>query len=131
MRRLRRYGSGFMGLGFVGEKFKDFKIVMKKFIKYLFFYKVLFVVVMVFVMLFAVFLIVGFKIFSKVIIKIFEGIMSKISGIGNGIDFEYVGKIILILLGLYIVSVFFGYIQGWIMLGILMKFIYRFRKEIL
>jgi len=130
MRRPRRHGPGRMGPGFVGEKPKDFKTAMKKLIRYLSSYKVSLVAVMVLAMLSAAFSIAGPKILSKAITKIFEGIMSKISGTGSGIDFEYVGKIVLILLGLYIVSALFGYIQGWIMSGISMKLTYRLRKEI-
>lgn len=130
LRRPRRHGPGPMGPGVVGEKPKDFKTAMKKLIRYLSSYKVSLVAVMVLAMLSAAFSIAGPKILSKAITKIFEGIMSKISGTGNGIDFEYVGKIILILLGLYIVSALFGYIQGWIMSGISMKLTYRLRKEI-
>lgn len=130
LRRPRRHGPGPMGPGFVGEKPKDFKTAMKKLIKYLSSYKGSLVAVMVLAMLSAAFSIAGPKILSKAITKIFEGIMSKISGTGSGIDFDYVGKIILILLGLYIVSAFFGYIQGWIMSGVSMKLTYKLRKEI-
>lgn len=130
LRRPRRHGPGPMGPGFVGEKPKDFKTAMKKLIKYLSSYKGSLVAVMVLAMLSAAFSIAGPKILSKAITKIFEGIMSKISGTGSGIDFDYVGKIILILLGLYIVSALFGYIQGWIMSGVSMKLTYRLRKEI-
>jgi ATP-binding cassette subfamily B protein len=119
-----------MGPGFVGEKPKDFKTAMKKLIRYLSAYKVSLVAVIVLAMLSAAFSIAGPKILSKAITKIFEGIMNRITGTGNGIDFEYVGKIVLILLGLYIVSALFGYIQGWIMSGISMKLTYRLRKEI-
>ncbi|WAM31718.1 ABC transporter ATP-binding protein [Caldicellulosiruptor naganoensis] len=130
LRRPRRHGPGPMGPGFVGEKPKDFKTAMKKLIRYLSAYKVSLVAVMVLAMLSAAFSIAGPKILSKAITKIFEGIMNRITGTGNGIDFEYVGKIVLILLGLYIVSALFGYIQGWIMSGISMKLTYRLRKEI-
>ena len=130
LRRPRRHGPGPMGPGVVGEKPKDFKTAMKKLIRYLSAYKVSLVAVMVLAMLSAAFSIAGPKILSKAITKIFEGIMSRITGTGNGIDFEYVGKIVLILLGLYIVSALFGYIQGWIMSGISMKLTYRLRKEI-
>lgn len=131
IQRPRRRGHGGpMGPGFVGEKPKDFKTAMKKLIRYLSAYKFSIVAVIVLAMLSAAFSIAGPKILSKAITKIFEGLMSKISGTGSGIDFEYVGKIILILLGLYIVSALFGYIQGWIMSGISMKLTYRLRKEI-
>jgi len=131
IQRPRRRGPGGpMGPGFVGEKPKDFKTAMKKLIRYLSAYKVSLVAVIVLAMLSAAFSIAGPKILSKAITKIFEGIMNRITGTGNGIDFEYVGKIVLILLGLYIVSALFGYIQGWIMSGISMKLTYRLRKEI-
>jgi len=119
-----------MGPAFVGEKPKDFKTAMKKLIRYLSSYKLSLTAVIVLAMLSAAFSIAGPKILSKAITKIFEGLMSKVSGTGSGIDFEYVGKIILILLGLYIVSAIFGYLQGWIMSGISMKLTYRLRKEI-
>ncbi|ADQ47194.1 ABC transporter related protein [Caldicellulosiruptor kronotskyensis 2002] len=131
IQRPRRRGPGGpMGPTFVGEKPKDFKTAMKKLIKYLSAYKFSIIAVIVLAMLSAAFSIAGPKILSKAITKIFEGIMNRITGTGNGIDFEYVGKIVLILLGLYIVSALFGYIQGWIMSGVSMKLTYRLRKEI-
>uniref|UniRef100_A0A7C5V432 ABC transporter ATP-binding protein n=1 Tax=Caldicellulosiruptor owensensis TaxID=55205 RepID=A0A7C5V432_9FIRM len=131
IQRTRRGGPGGpMGPAFVGEKPKDFKTAMKKLMRYLSSYKLSLIAVIVLAMLSAAFSIAGPKILSKAITKIFEGLMSKISGTGSGIDFEYVGKIILILLGLYIVSAIFGYLQGWIMSGISMKLTYRLRKEI-
>jgi len=131
IQRPRRRGPGGpMGPAFVGEKPKDFKTAMKKLIRYLSSYKLSLTAVIVLAMMSAAFSIAGPKILSKAITKIFEGLMSKVSGTGSGIDFEYVGKIILILLGLYIVSAIFGYLQGWIMSGISMKLTYRLRKEI-
>ena len=56
--------------------------------------------------------------------------MNKISGSGAGIDFEYIGNILLILLGLYVISALFSYIQGFIMSGISQKVSYNLRKEI-
>ena len=55
--------------------------------------------------------------------------MRKIAGTG-GIDFGYIGKILLIVLGLYACSAIFNFIQGWIMTGISQKICYRMRKEI-
>jgi ATP-binding cassette subfamily B protein len=55
--------------------------------------------------------------------------MRKIQGDG-GIDMEYIGYILLIVLGLYTVSALFQFIQGWIMTGVTQKICYRMRKEI-
>jgi ATP-binding cassette subfamily B protein len=62
--------------------------------------------------------------------KLFEGVMDQIAGTGTGIDFDFIGRIILITLALYLASALFGSIQGWIMSGISMDITYRFRKEI-
>ena len=55
--------------------------------------------------------------------------MAKIKGTG-GIDFDKIGKILLILLTMYLVSAVFSFIQGWIMTGVTQKLCFRFRKEI-
>jgi len=132
MPRLRGPGMGGGPHGMVrgGEKARDFKGTMKKLIKYLSVYKASIISVFVLAALSASFSIAGPKILSKAITKIFEGVMDKITGKGSGIDFEYVEKIILILIGLYGLSALFGYLQGWIMSGVSMKVTYRFRKEI-
>ncbi|ABY91940.1 ABC transporter ATP-binding protein [Thermoanaerobacter sp. X514] len=132
MPRLRGPGMGGGPHGMVrgGEKARDFKGTMKKLIKYLSVYKASIISVFVLAALSASFSIAGPKILSKAITKIFEGVMDKITGKGSGIDFEYVEKIILILIGLYGLSALFGYLQGWIMSGVAMKVTYRFRKEI-
>jgi ATP-binding cassette subfamily B protein len=61
---------------------------------------------------------------------LFEGVVAQISGTGTGIDFVYIGNIIMIVTGLYVVSAAFSYIQGWIMTDVAMKLTYQFRKEI-
>ena len=55
--------------------------------------------------------------------------MKKIAGTG-GIDFDYIARILLITLGLYLVSTVFSFFQGWIMTAITQKVCYRMRREI-
>mgnify|MGYP000332094846 FL=1 len=55
--------------------------------------------------------------------------MKKITGTG-GIDFSYIGRILIIVLCLYACSAIFSFIQGWIMTGVSQKVCYRLRKEI-
>ena len=66
---------------------------------------------------------------SKATTEIFNGLVSKLSG-GDGIDFVKIGRILLILIGLYGVSACFSFIQGWLMTGISQKMCFRMRKEI-
>ncbi|MDP4164638.1 MAG: ABC transporter ATP-binding protein [Bacillota bacterium] len=112
-----------------GEKARNFKGTMKKLIQYLSLYKLSLITVFIFAIASAGFSIVGPKILGKATTKLFEGAMKKIAGTGT-IDFDYIGKIIVLLIGLYLLSSIFGYVQGWIMSNISMKVSYRLRKEI-
>lgn len=49
---------------------------------------------------------------------------------GGKIDFDYVGRICLILLALYIVSALFSYIQQYIMASVAQKTVYNIRKDV-
>ncbi|MGA9533955.1 MAG: ABC transporter ATP-binding protein [Anaerolineales bacterium] len=113
-----------------GDKARDFKGTMVKLIEYLGSYRLPIVVVMLFAIGSTVFTILGPKILGQATTKLFEGVMGQITGTGTGIDFEYIGRIILITLGLYLASALFALIQGWIMSGISIDITYRFRKDI-
>ncbi len=130
---MRRRG-GPMGHGpmemMKGDKARDFKGTMRQLGEYLGAYKFTILVVMLFAVASTIFSIIGPKILGKATTKLFEGIIAQIAGTGSGIDFAYIGRIILIALGLYLGSTLFGYIQGWIMSGISMDITYRFRKDI-
>lgn len=117
------------GPGFVGEKPKDFKGSSKKLIKYLGKYWIAIVIVMIFAAASTVFSVVGPKVMGKATTALAEGLMDKISGTG-GIDFDYIAKVLLFTLGLYIISAVFMFIQGLIMTNITQKTCYRMRKEI-
>ncbi|MEG6568796.1 ABC transporter ATP-binding protein [Thermoanaerobacterium thermosaccharolyticum] len=128
---MRRHGPmGGHGPMIGGEKANDFKGTMKKLMSYLGVYKISILFVIIFAAGSAALSIAGPKILSKAITKLYEGVMAKIAGTGN-IDFNYIGKIILILIGLYLLSSGFGYIQGWIMTNVAMKVTYKFRKDIM
>jgi len=127
-------GHGPMGRGgpmamMKGEKAHDFKGTMLKLIKYLGAYRVPIVVVMLVAAASTLFTIVGPKILGKATTRLFEGVMSMIAGTGS-IDFGYIGQILLITGGLYLLSAALSYLQGWIMTGVSMDITYRFRKDI-
>lgn len=117
------------GPGFVGEKPKDFRGSSKKLIKYLGKYWIAIVIVMIFAAASTVFSVAGPKVMGKATTALAEGLMDKISGTG-GIDFDYIAKVLLFTLGLYIISAVFMFIQGLIMTNITQKTCYRMRKEI-
>ena len=112
-----------------GEKPKNFKGTLKKLISYLGVYKIAIVIVMILAAVATVFSVAGPKIMAKATNALFDGLMSKIAGTG-GIDFGYIGRILLFTLGLYIFSSAVSFAQGWIMTGISQKISYRMRKDI-
>jgi len=113
-----------------GAKARDFQATIRKLVQYLSPYKISLVIVFIFAIASTIFSIVGPKILGKATTKLFEGVMAQITGTGSGIDFVYIGNILLIMIGLYLLSAVFAYIQGWVMVGVSAKVTYRFRKEI-
>ena len=113
------------------QKAKDFKKAMRKLLSYLKPYRLSLVVVVIFAILSSIFSIVGPKILGNATTEIYSGIMGKILGTNSaGINFIAIGKILLVLLVLYLLSAGFSYIQSYIVAGIVQKMSYSFRKQI-
>lgn len=123
-----KFGPGMQGMR-GGEKAKDFKGTLGKLFKYLKPYYFKLVIVIIFAVASTVFSIVGPKILAKATDKLGEGIMAKVNGTG-GIDFEYITYIILILVGLYLLSALFSYVQGFITSTVSQKVAYDLRTSI-
>ena len=112
------------------EKPKDFKKTTKKLIdSYLSKYKIGLIIVIIFAIGSTIFTIVGPKILGNATTEIFNGIVSKLSG-GSGIDFGKIAQIAIMLLGLYLLSAIFSFVQGFTMTGIAQKLTYRIRNDI-
>ena len=112
-----------------GEKAKDLKGAIGKMLRYMGKYKIAVVFVMIIAACSTVFSVVGPKVLGKATTALASGLMAKVAGTG-GIDFTYIGKILLFVLGLYLLSSVLSFVQGWIMTGITQKICYRMRKEI-
>lgn len=136
--RMRRGGPGRPGgghgpMGAMGkmEKAKDFKGTMKKLLNYLKPYRVSMIIVLIFAIGSTAFSIAGPKILGKAVTKIFEGLVSKVTGTsGAGIDFDYIANIAILLVGLYVISSLLLFIQGYIMSGIAQKVSFELRKDL-
>jgi ATP-binding cassette subfamily B multidrug efflux pump len=128
-------GRGPMGRGhgpmamMPGDKARDFRGTMVKLVQYLGRYRVVVLVVMIFAIASTAANIAGPKILGNATTRLFEGVMAKLRGAGE-IDFEYIGQILLITLGLYLLSSLFSGIQGWIMADVSTNIAYRFRRDI-
>ncbi len=143
------------GWGAVGrpvEKAKNFRGTLRRLLRYFIPEKTLMAVVILAAILGTIFNIVGPKILGLATTKLFDGLIasvivqSKNMAIKKlllqnpvlhlslapvpGIEFGYIGRIILILLVLYVISAIFIFIQQYLMAGIAQRTIYTLRKEV-
>ena len=112
-----------------GEKAKDFKGTIGKLLRYIGRYKFAILAVLIVAVGSTIFTVIGPKTMGRATTELANGLMAKIQGTG-GIDFGAIGRILLLVLGMYGVSALFNFIQGYIMTGITQKTSYRMRKEI-
>ena len=112
------------------EKANNFSGTLKRIIKLMFTqYKLSSILIVFFALASTVFGIVGPKIMGQATTELFEGLVAKISNEGS-INFEKIARILLTVLGLYILSSLFMFIQGWLMSNISQKMTYDIRKDI-
>ena len=111
------------------ERAKDFKGTLRQLLAAMSKYKLSLVVVIIFAVLSTIFNIAGPKILAKATTALATGWIAKLRGVG-GIDFAYIGKVLLFLLGMYLLSAAFSFIQGWLMSGLSQKVCYDFRDQI-
>ena len=109
-----------------GEKPGDFKGTVKKLLRFMGKYKAALVFVAVAAVASAVFSIIGPKILGGATTEIYTGLVGKISGTG-GIDFQAIGRILLTLLCIYVVSSAFSYVQGLMMANVTQQMSYELR----
>jgi ATP-binding cassette, subfamily B, multidrug efflux pump len=144
--------GGFGAMGRPVEKAKDFKGTFKRLIGYFGPEKIRLSIVIIAAILGTIFNIVGPKILGLATTKLFDNLLASfIVQVRNsvirqqltqnaslpltlspvpGIEFGYIGRIMLILLVLYIVSAIFIFIQQYLMAGVAQRTIYRLRKEV-
>lgn len=111
------------------ERAKDFKGTLLQLLKTMGAYKISLIVVIVFAILSTIFNIAGPKILAKATTALATGWIARLRGVGS-IDFGYIGKILLVLLAMYLCSAAFSFIQGWLMTGLSQKVCYDFRRQI-
>ncbi len=122
-------GPGHMRFGPV-EKPKDFIGAARKLIAYLSPYRITVLIVFLLAGASTAFSIFGPKILGSATTKLFEGLIAQLMGTGQ-VDFAAIGRILLSVLGLYLLSAGLGYAQGWLMTNVAIKVTYRLRQEIM
>lgn len=144
--------GGFGSMGMPVQKAKNFGGTLRRLLRYFLPEKVNMTIVITCALLGNIFNIVGPKILGLATTKLFNGLIAKfVVMIKNrmilkqlalnpslplqtmpvpGVEFGYIGHIILILLVLYIISAIFLFVQQYLMAGVAQRTIYKMRKEI-
>ena len=129
-------GGGFMG-GMRGpaEKPKDFMGTMRRFTVYFKPRVVQLSIVFVFAVMSTVFTILGPKLMGHITTKLFDGLISKYMAVFlhkpmPALDFAYIGQTIVLLIGLYVISALFSYIQQYQMAGVSQKIVFDMRQDV-
>ncbi len=111
------------------ERAKDFKGTLRQLLQTMSHYKLPLITAIVFAILSTIFNIAGPKVLAKATTALATGWIAKLRGSGS-IDFVYIGRVLLFLLGMYLLSSAFSFIQGWLMTGLSQKVCYDFRRQI-
>ena len=111
------------------ERARDFQGTLRQLLKALGRYKISLGVVVVFAVLSTIFNIAGPKVLAQATTALATGWVAKLRGTGS-IDFVFIGRILLILLGMYLLSSAFSFVQSWLMSGLSQKVCYDFRRQI-
>ena len=130
------HGPG-RGIGMKGEKAKNFGPTVKRLFRYM--SKRLLPITSVFVLAIAavIFQIQTPKILGKATTEIFNGVMKGAQQMKMGekltsfpIDFEKIAQIIVLVIGLYLLSAVFNFLQQFIMTRVSQRTVYELRKEL-
>ncbi|MCU1381594.1 MAG: transporter ATP-binding protein [Acidobacteria bacterium] len=119
------------GLGIPAQKAKNFKGTLVRLLGYLRPYRARLAIVVLAGAIGTVFSVLGPKILGMATTRIFEGFVAKAAGVpGASIDFDYVGRILLGLIALYIAANAFQYLMQYLMADVAQQTVYAMRREV-
>jgi ATP-binding cassette subfamily B protein len=113
-----------------GPKARDSRKTLRTLLHYLAPYRVKIIIVVSFAVLSSIFSIIGPKLLGKVTTKLAEGLVAYYMRTGLYMDFAYMGRLVILLIVLYCISMAFSYAQSFIMSSVSMEVTYNLRKEI-
>lgn len=127
--RRKRRGGGPSAILAGAEKPKNFRKAVSDTLSYMGGYKLAVVFVVFIAALATIFETVGPKVMGRATTLLAEGVMARLRGTG-GIDFEAVGKVLMLTMFLYAIGAFAQWLQAFIMTNITQKIVYRMRRDI-
>jgi ATP-binding cassette, subfamily B, multidrug efflux pump len=124
-------GGGHGGFGMPVEKPKNFKGSLRRLARYLAPHRWSLVGMAALSLLSTAFSVLAPKIMGNATTRIYTGIAGMVKGApGAGVDFNSIAQMVVALIGLYVISALFGYLQQYIMAGVAQKTVYDMRKEV-
>ena len=127
-RQPQRQGGRGRGM-MAGDKAKDFSGSIRKLLRYLKPFALRLIIIILLASASTVFSIIGPKILGSATTTLAQGLVAKYTGTGS-IDFSLIFSILRTLGTIYVISMIFSYIQGWLMAGVTQRLTYTLRKEI-
>ncbi|MBD8069084.1 ABC transporter ATP-binding protein [Bacillus sp. PS06] len=117
-------GPGFGPMMHV-EKPKDFKNTFKRLVAYLKPQKFKLILVAIAAIFSTLFNVISPKLLGDATTSLFESVTARV-----GVDFAFIGRILIILIGLYLLSSLFAFIQQYIMAGVSQRTSAQIRQEV-
>nr|WP_154890199.1 ABC transporter ATP-binding protein [Paenibacillus xylanexedens] len=123
--------GGGMGMRPPVEKAKDFKGTLRRLVQYLRPHSSRLIFVLIAAILSTVFGIISPKIMAEGTDILAHGAIAIMQGVqGAGIDFPALMRVLYLLLGLYLLSAAFAYVQQYLMAGVAQRVVYDMREQI-
>ncbi|WP_336762749.1 ABC transporter ATP-binding protein [Paenibacillus sp. USHLN196] len=120
-----------MGMRPPAEKAKDFKGTLRRLIQYLQPHRYRLLGVLIAAILSTVFSIISPKVMAEGTDILSQGAIAILQGVqGAGIDFPALIKVLYLLVGLYLFSAAFMYLQQYLMAGVAQRVVYDMREQI-
>ncbi len=117
--------------GMSAEKAKDAKKTTKRLLKYMAKQKFKILIIFISVLISSALTVLAPMVMGKAIDQLFNGIKTAVqTGTKFSVNFSTMGGIVSILLGLYLVSAIFIYIQQYIMSGVAQNLVLSMRKDL-
>lgn len=115
---------------YVNKKPVNMAATFKRIIKELMVHKWMMTIVLGSTFLSTVLSIFGPAMLGRATTELFNGIMRQIQGTGE-VDFEVIGRILLIALSLYVASALFGMLQGFVMSTVVEEVVFKLRQQLM
>ncbi|MFA9557026.1 ABC transporter ATP-binding protein [Evansella sp. AB-rgal1] len=107
------------------EKPKNFKVTLKRLLSYLKPRRLPLIIVAIAAVFSTLFNVISPKLLGDATSSLFDSFME-----GTGVDFPFIGKLLIVLIILYCASTFFAFIQQYIMAGVSQRTIAEMRQEV-